>query len=112
MMTGHASWGDWVEVFDRVYADPRSVESEACPTCGARTLRIAFTGSEDERVGYASFWCDTSMDGIFTSRLRIPPGLPIIPFGLPPEERRQLVPNFQVIPPASIEGDDEVSFTM
>jgi hypothetical protein len=112
MMSTHASWGDWIKVFDRVYANPSAVGAEACPTCEAHTLHVAFTGDEDDRIGYASFWCDTSMDGIFTSRIEIPRGVPIIPFGLPPEDRRAIVPNFHVIPPAPVEGDDEISFTM
>ena len=111
-MSTHASWGEWVAVFERVYADPGSVANEACPTCGAHTLRLAFTGDEDDRIGYASFWCGTSMDGIFTSRIHIPAGAEIIPFGLPPEERAKLVPGYYYIPPAPIEGDDEESFTL
>jgi hypothetical protein len=112
MMTAHASWGEWVAVFERVYADPGLIGSEACPTCGAHTLHLVFTGDEDDRIGYASFWCSTSMDGIFTSRLHIPPGADMIPFGLQPEERAKIVPGFYYIPPAPIEGDDEESFTL
>jgi len=110
-MSAHASWGDWLTAFERVYADPGVIGDEPCPTCGARALRLAFTGNEDDRIGYASFWCEVSMDGIFTSRLHIPAGQPIIPLGLPAAERAKLVPEYYYIPPAPIEGDDEESFT-
>jgi hypothetical protein len=52
------------------------------------------------------------MTAHFTSRLHIPPGADMIPFGLPPEERAKIVPGFYYIPPAPIEGDDEESFTL
>jgi hypothetical protein len=112
MMVSHAPWDEWIVAFERVHADPAIIGRVECPTCGARTLRIVYTADADDRVGYASFWCDTSMDGIFTSRIEVPSGVPIIPFGLPPEERARCVPNYAIIPPAAADGEDDIAFTI
>ena len=104
-------WEEWAKAFERVYANLESIPEEPCPTCGAHTLRIVFTGDEDDRIGYANFWCDTSMDGIFTSRIHVPAGVPMLPFKLSPEERRKHVPNYVIVPPAPAEDDDSESVT-
>jgi hypothetical protein len=47
------------------------------------------------------------MDGIFTSRLHLPPGVSVVSPGLPREERRKIVPDYFIIPPSpSTDGDD------
>lgn len=103
----HGSWEDWSAALDRVLNGSSMISDEPCPSCGAKDLHIAFTGDVTTMLGYASFWCGTSMDGIFTSRLHLPTGVEIIPLGLPPEDRRRIVPNFYVIPPSSSNGDTE-----
>jgi hypothetical protein len=103
------SWDTWIAVFDQVYAGPLKIAEEACHSCGATDLRIAFTGDQDARIGYASFWCQTCLNGICTCRLHIPAGVDVLPFGLPAEERRKLVPNFHLVPPAPTEDDDSES---
>ena len=105
------SWDEWVRALERVLANLDSIGDVPCPTCGAHTLRIVFTGDEDDRIGYANFWCDTSMDGIFTSRIHVPGGVPMLPFRLPGEERLKYVPNYAIIPPAPTEDDDSESVT-
>jgi hypothetical protein len=103
------SWDSWFAAFENVYADPSRISEEMCPSCGTTDLRIAFTGDEETRIGYASLWCQTCLDGIFTSRLHIPPGVDVVPFGLPAEERAKLVPNFHVIAPSPTEDEDSES---
>jgi hypothetical protein len=109
--SAHGAWQDWSAALDRILSDVASIADEACPSCGAKNLHIAFTGNPETRLGYASLWCDTSMDGIFTSRLHIPAGVAVIPVGLPAEERLQLVPNFHVVPPTPVDGDDTETVT-
>jgi hypothetical protein len=85
------------------------IGGERCPSCGARDLRIAFTGDEGPRIGYASFWCQNCFNGIFTSRLHIPAGVQMVPFDLSAEDREKIIPRFNIIPPAPAEDDDSES---
>jgi hypothetical protein len=106
---GVGSWEAWVTAFEKVYANPSRIAEVRCPSCGARDLRIEFTGDEGPRIGYASFWCQNCFNGIFTSRLHIPAGIQVVPFDLPPEDREKIIPRFNVIPPDPSEDEDSES---
>ncbi|GEM_PF-2508235 len=110
LASGAASWADWEEAYDRIYGALPEAIQVPCPNCGRDALRIAFTGYADERIGFASLWCDHCLFGISISRCHVPEGVEILPFGLSEAERRAVVPNYRIIPPDNDLGDDDESF--
>jgi hypothetical protein len=95
-----AGWGDWLSVFERHYrALPSADDDSGCPNCGATLLRLTFTGVEEERIGYASFWCDGCLFGIHLSRCEVPEGVPMDSLHTPVELRSVRVPNYTLLWP-------------
>ena len=95
-----ASWGAWLSAYELCYkALPTPPEDSACPNCGAERLRLAFTGLEEERVGYATFWCDGCLVGIHLSRCPVPDGVPMDSIHTPVDQRSVRIPNYTLIWP-------------
>lgn len=95
-----AGWGDWLSVFEQHYkALPAAAEGGGCPNCGERQLRLTFTGLEEERIGYAAFWCDGCLFGIHLSRCEVPEGVPMESLHTPVEQRSVRVPNYTLLWP-------------
>jgi hypothetical protein len=100
MRTLTASWGAWLSAFERHYATlPASPGPGDCPNCGTPALRLTFTGVEEERVGYAAFWCDGCLFGIHLSRCRVPEGVPMDSIHTPVERRSVRIPNYTLLWP-------------
>lgn len=95
-----ASWGTWLSVYEQWYkALPAAAAGSACPNCGDERLRLAFTGRRDERVGYATFWCDGCLVGIHLSRCHVPDGVPMDSLETPVEQRAVRIPNYTLLWP-------------
>lgn len=92
-----ATRDQWLTAYSEAYdAVPRDA-GLACPHCGRRTLRLVFTGDLDRGVGYASFWCDTCLQGIGISRAPIPGGAVVQDIRVPAGEREPRIPNFTLV---------------
>jgi len=61
-----ATFDEWLAGYDIVYRTLPATSEVPCPNCGHRTLRLVFTGPRRGDYGYASFWCDTCLQGIHT----------------------------------------------
>ena len=95
-----ASWGAWMGAFERCYKElPVTAPHVQCPDCGAAGLRLTFCGPEEDRVGYASFWCDACLTGVHLSRCPVPDGVPMESIGTPVEQRAVRVPNYSLVWP-------------
>jgi hypothetical protein len=68
-----AHFSAWATVLGQILTDGGDVSDEACPTCGQKTLHLVYSGSLEDRLGYATLWCTTSRDGIFSGSMRVPP---------------------------------------
>ena len=94
-----ATFDDWEDAYEEVYAATPRDPGVACPNCGHRTLRLVFTGDLERDVGYGSFWCDTCLLGISISRATIPAGAIVRDIHLPRDERVPRIPNFTLVRP-------------
>jgi hypothetical protein len=92
-----ATFDDWLDVYEEVYAALPQDAGLACPNCGHHTLRLVYTGDLDRDVGYGAFWCDTCLLGISISRATIPDGAIVRDIRLPSEERLPKIPNFRLV---------------
>jgi hypothetical protein len=109
----HASYDDWQRSYGDVYEALPEPPARSCPNCGHHALRLEFVASERDRMGYAMFWCDFCLFGIWVSRTWVPTGVPFHPYGLSEEELRAIVPEYTVVyPPADEDPEDfeEVEF--
>lgn len=104
-----ASFDDWLRAYGDVYEALPDQAHVACPNCGADALRLVFVGDEQERVGYAAFWCDNCRFGIHLSRVDVPHGVPMHPFGMSGEELRKIIPDYTlVVPPEDAQENGDV----
>jgi hypothetical protein len=94
----------WVNAYERVYFALPASAHVPCPNCRHDALRVVFTGRTEDRVGYASLWCDHCLNGIHLSTVDIPPGVDILPLHMSLEDRRKIVPKYALVPE---DGDDE-----
>jgi len=92
-----ATFDDWMDTYEEVYAALPGDAGAACPNCGQRTLRLVFTGDLDRDTGYGSFWCDTCLTGVGICRAPIPDGAIVRDIHLPSEERQPEIPDFRLV---------------
>lgn len=94
-----ASWGAWMSAYEKHCASLPAPADTSCPSCGATGLRLAFSGSAEVRVGYASFWCDACLVGVHLSRCAVPDGVPMDSVHTPVEERAVRIPDYTLVWP-------------
>ncbi|MEU7619237.1 hypothetical protein AB0B27_24510 [Micromonospora rifamycinica] len=92
-----ATFDEWLDAYDVAYHALPVRPGQQCPNCGHRTLRLVFTAPPGSGYGYASFWCDTCLEGIHLSRAPVPDGAEVQPLGLPAEERNRNIPNYRLV---------------
>jgi hypothetical protein len=87
----------WSRLTARIIQGETSTEEEICPNCGARTVRCVALGNESTRMGYALCWCDTCLNGISISRIKVHEDFPLHPFSVDPDLLN--VPRFKEVSP-------------
>jgi hypothetical protein len=92
-----ATHDQWLDAYETCYGQLPGVLQVPCPHCGNPTLRLVFTGHPETMVGYASFWCDTCLNGIGISRAPIPEGAVMQDIRDAPEDRTPKVPNYRLV---------------
>ena len=92
-----ATFEEWLARYEAAYAAIPQAADAACPNCGYEGLRLAFTGDIATAIGWAAFWCDNCLQGITLSRVPIPDGAVVRDISQPPERRRPLIPDFQIV---------------
>ncbi|GIE98197.1 hypothetical protein [Paractinoplanes rishiriensis] len=85
-------WETWFDAFTRIRdAWPAPVDVP-CPDGDGGKLRITYTGDPEDRIGFATLWCDVGRNGIFLHRVGIPSGAPMLSFDATDEERAEQIP--------------------
>jgi hypothetical protein len=101
-------WEAWVDALERVIAALPDKIDVACPSHGDGTVQLLYTGDPEDRIGYATVWCDTCHEGIASGRAKVPPGVEMVPFGASREERAaRIPPDVRLLPPDPAPGDDD-----
>ncbi|MFD0785409.1 hypothetical protein ACFQZ8_15990 [Micromonospora azadirachtae] len=91
-----ATFDEWLDAYDIVYRTLPAASNLACPNCGHRTLRVVFTAQSGAGHGYASFWCDTCLEGIYLSRTPVPVGADVRSTDDPIVERNRDIPDYRL----------------
>ncbi|MGN9810221.1 hypothetical protein ACTMSW_12795 [Micromonospora sp. BQ11] len=91
-----ATFEQWLDAYDVAYRAQPGATDLPCPNCEHRTLRLVFTGPPESTYGYASFWCDTCLEGIHISRVPIPEGVVARSSDDPAEKRSCGIPNYRL----------------
>lgn len=68
-----------------------------CPNCGEANIAFQFVGDEVSKAGHLYIWCSSCLHGIHVSRVKIPVGVPALPYDIPDEELRKVVPKYKLI---------------
>jgi hypothetical protein len=108
-MSHAATFEDWASAYEKIYEAPDRLQTEACPNCGHRALRLVFTlPHPSAEIGSVAFWCDHCLNGIILGRSKVRPGLETIST----EESDVAssdhpIPDFRLVPPSSWGGGDE-----
>jgi hypothetical protein len=92
-----ATWDEWSTAYEDAYRAVPDPPRTPCPNCGHNALRLVFTGNLVTAIGYASFWCDHCLQGIFMSRTPIPDGAVARSSAQAPEDRRPTIPDFTLV---------------
>jgi hypothetical protein len=92
-------WESWFDAFTRIRdAFPQPVDV-ACPDGDGGKLHLTYTGDPEDRIGFATLWCDVGRNGIFLDRVGIPSGAEMLTFDATPEERAtRIPPGIRLIP--------------
>ena len=92
-------WEAWYQAFEQIsQAWPTEVEVR-CPNTDRGRVRVSYTGDPDTRIGMAIVWCPECRQGIYLSRVGIPPGAEMLPFDATQEEEDAAVPPDVVLLP-------------
>lgn len=75
-------------------ADAASV---CCPECGTPGLQHQYVGDPVTKIGYLAIWCPACNHGVHVSRVEIPPGANLLPFGTPQNELDARIPRFNQV---------------
>jgi hypothetical protein len=102
-----APWNEWLAAYQRVYDALPGSSDVRCPNCGASALRLVFTGLRQDRLGYASFWCDSCLFGIHLSRTFVPDGVDMESVYTRRGERMTQIPNYTVVQERESEEEDD-----
>ncbi len=51
-----------------------------CPYCGKRSIDYLYIGDENTKIGYLQVWCNECENGIYVSRVKIPPNAKFVTF--------------------------------
>lgn len=94
-----ATYDQWRDAYEAVYAAIPNDANVPCPNCGYRALRVVFTGDPERMVGYGFCWCDNCLQGIGISRAPIPDGALLRDIRLAPEDRTPKIPDFTLVTP-------------
>jgi len=70
-----------------------------CPNGDHGRVRVFYTGDPETRIGTAIVWCPDCRQGIYVSRVGIPPGAETLPFDATQEEGDAAVPPAVVLLP-------------
>jgi hypothetical protein len=92
-----ASFEEWTDAWNDVYDALPGEARPACPNCGHHTLRLVFSAKPDSEIGYASFWCDTCLEGLNISRVLVPVGAVVRDTSVPSEEREPHIPDYRAV---------------
>ncbi|MCY1141863.1 hypothetical protein OWR29_28030 [Actinoplanes sp. Pm04-4] len=98
MTDSQRTWEAWFDAFTRIRdAWPERIYVP-CPDGDDGRLHITYTGSPENRIGFATLWCDVGRNGIFLPRVGIPEGADMLSFDATPEERAAVIPDIRLIP--------------
>ena len=102
-------WESWYQAFVKISEAWPAEVNVPCPNSDHGRVRVSYTGDPETRIGTAIVWCPDCRQGIYLSRVGIPPGAEMLPFDATQEEEDAAVPPDVVLlpPDPAPEPDDE-----
>jgi hypothetical protein len=83
----------WLDTYEQAYADPPSVSTMSCPSCGSRSLALTFVVEQRGAFrGMSAFWCSSCLRGLLPNTTTVPEG------GLAAVRGSEQIPDYGLIP--------------
>ncbi len=93
-----ASHAAWMAAFQSIYRELPNPVEQLCPNCKNASLRLIFVGRPNESgIASAYFWCDTCLNGLGWSRVRIPDGIEVLPADMANSEIAKIIPDYWMV---------------
>lgn len=85
---------DWLKIIPKFNG---SQEALSCPNCKAIAISYQFVGDSESMIGHLYLWCNSCLNGIHVSRIKIPSGVEILPFDVSEETLIKKIPKYKLI---------------
>jgi hypothetical protein len=108
MTESQRRWESWYQAFVRISeAWPQAIDVP-CPNSDHGRVRVSYTGDPETRIGTAIVWCPDCRQGIYLSRVGIPPDAEMLSFDATQDEEDAAVPpDVTLLPPDPAPPSDE-----
>lgn len=100
-------WNSWYQAFLQISRAWPAEINVPCPNSDHGRVRVSYTGDPETRIGMAVVWCPDCRQGIYLSRVGIPPGAAMLTFDATEEEADAAVPSDVVLLPPDPAPDPE-----
>jgi|GEM_PF-802726 len=99
-----SGFNQWLQLAVQLQRENRDATGLSCPNCKtSKVIAFQYVGDPEKRIGYLDLWCTHCLHGIHMSRVLIPEGSEMLPFGSELIESR--IPNFiRAEPVSSVSG--------
>ena len=93
-------YDEWMEIAIKIL-DESFVDGEVtCPECGKNHIDYRFVANLKKNTGYLSIWCNSCLNGIQVSRVKVPDISRKVDM-YDDESLKKEIPNFKLVHPKS-----------
>jgi len=85
----------WLKLSADISGNAKQKPILQCPECRKETIDFQYVGDKETRIGYLDIWCNSCMNGIHISRVRVPVLADLI--GFKDAELKRRVPDFKQV---------------
>ncbi len=94
---------NWLDLIGVIQDSKGDTELAKCPSCDCvGSIDFQYVGSKETRIGYIDVWCTSCDHGIHMSRVKVPDGFEMLPFGCDDATLAARIPNFTRVEPVSL----------
>jgi len=100
------SFTKWLHLVVPIQDNRGQTQDIPCPSCGCmKCIDFQYVGNFEARIGYLDIWCNSCNHGVHMSRVKVPDGFEMLPFGTDDETISRRIPNFIRVEPVSLVSD-------
>lgn len=70
----------WLKLSADISSNPDKNIAHSCPECQSEAIDFQYVGDITSRVGYLAIWCNSCLNGIHLSRVKVPESADLLAF--------------------------------